>query len=325
LVIYFIVAALGMMMMPFLFRARWDYMVWFIIYLILGIPVFYLILPTYSFFHMDDFGWGLTREVAPNTSDPETKEIPTGDADADELVKIKEDEDDPKFLDTSGLTSRTGISLSTDVEGSPTPDAQGSPDLDNEGERERVSLPSESAGTPKLDNSSKSAKKKRSKTVKKRKEDPVGKSFEKGKRDSKVLTSSDSASLRRPREREKSKKGKKVKKEKQQGGGQDNVPILTGTMKTETKSMESDRKKVDGQSYAPSLRATEESDSKVDRQDDASSPRSTKGLSKSKKSQQKKFGDAPSLSVAKESETEPTESEKKSKKFKKIKQVKTKD
>merc|ERR1712232_749136 len=32
--------------------------------LIIGVPVFYFVLPLYAFWHMDDFSWGETRKVA---------------------------------------------------------------------------------------------------------------------------------------------------------------------------------------------------------------------------------------------------------------------
>ncbi len=54
----------GAQMLIFLARSRFDYLLWFLVYLILGVPVFYFILPVYSFWHMDDFSWGTTRQVA---------------------------------------------------------------------------------------------------------------------------------------------------------------------------------------------------------------------------------------------------------------------
>mmetsp|Transcript_993 Transcript_993/g.1643 ORF Transcript_993/g.1643 Transcript_993/m.1643 type:complete len:884 (-) Transcript_993:146-2797(-) len=53
----------GSQVLIFLVRSRLDYLLWFLIYLILGVPVFYFILPIYSFWHMDDFSWGTTRQV----------------------------------------------------------------------------------------------------------------------------------------------------------------------------------------------------------------------------------------------------------------------
>jgi hypothetical protein len=56
-------AYVGVMTLPFVFRAQWDYFLWFFFFLIGGIPVFYFYLPIYAFWHMDDLSWGKTRQV----------------------------------------------------------------------------------------------------------------------------------------------------------------------------------------------------------------------------------------------------------------------
>ena len=53
----------GVQVLPFVLRGDLVYMLWFIIYTILGVPIFYVVLPLYSFWNMDDFGWGATRQV----------------------------------------------------------------------------------------------------------------------------------------------------------------------------------------------------------------------------------------------------------------------
>jgi len=55
---------MGVQVVIFLLRSRWDYLFWFAIFLVLGIPLFYFILPIYSFCKMDDFSWGTTRQVS---------------------------------------------------------------------------------------------------------------------------------------------------------------------------------------------------------------------------------------------------------------------
>ncbi len=55
---------IGVQVLVFLLRSRWDYWWWFFVYIFAGVPVFYLILPLYSFWHMDDFSWGETRKIA---------------------------------------------------------------------------------------------------------------------------------------------------------------------------------------------------------------------------------------------------------------------
>lgn len=54
---------IGVQTLIFILRGRIDYLLWFVVYILLGIPVFYVILPIYSFWHMDDFSWGTTRQV----------------------------------------------------------------------------------------------------------------------------------------------------------------------------------------------------------------------------------------------------------------------
>jgi len=61
LILYGII--MGVQVVVFILRSRWDYIWWFFIYFTVGLPVFYLILPVYSFWNMDDFSWGKTRSV----------------------------------------------------------------------------------------------------------------------------------------------------------------------------------------------------------------------------------------------------------------------
>jgi len=61
LILYGII--MGVQVIVFILRSRWDYLWWFFIYFTVGLPVFYLVLPVYSFWNMDDFSWGKTRSV----------------------------------------------------------------------------------------------------------------------------------------------------------------------------------------------------------------------------------------------------------------------
>ena len=54
---------MGVQVVIFLLRSRWDYLFWFLIFMVVGVPLFYLVLPIYSFCKMDDFSWGHTRQV----------------------------------------------------------------------------------------------------------------------------------------------------------------------------------------------------------------------------------------------------------------------
>lgn len=55
---------IGVQLVVFIVRSRYDFLFWFVFFTIVGVPVFYFILPLYAFWHMDDFSWGETRKVA---------------------------------------------------------------------------------------------------------------------------------------------------------------------------------------------------------------------------------------------------------------------
>merc|ERR1712194_19618 len=61
LILYGII--MGVQVIVFILRSRWEYVWLFTIYFTAGLPVFYLVLPTYSFWNMDDFSWGKTRTL----------------------------------------------------------------------------------------------------------------------------------------------------------------------------------------------------------------------------------------------------------------------
>ncbi|KAL9188916.1 hypothetical protein ACHAXT_011406 [Thalassiosira profunda] len=54
----------GVQLVVFILRSRYDFLFWFAYFTIIGVPVFYFVLPLYAFWHMDDFSWGETRKVA---------------------------------------------------------------------------------------------------------------------------------------------------------------------------------------------------------------------------------------------------------------------
>mmetsp|Transcript_22221 Transcript_22221/g.46480 ORF Transcript_22221/g.46480 Transcript_22221/m.46480 type:complete len:122 (+) Transcript_22221:1918-2283(+) len=45
-------------------RLHWNILFWSIPFYVVGVPIFYFILPIYAFWHMDDVSWGSTRLVA---------------------------------------------------------------------------------------------------------------------------------------------------------------------------------------------------------------------------------------------------------------------
>jgi chitin synthase len=55
---------IGVQIVVFIVRSRYDFLFWFTYFTIIGVPVFYFLLPLYAFWHMDDFSWGETRKVA---------------------------------------------------------------------------------------------------------------------------------------------------------------------------------------------------------------------------------------------------------------------
>lgn len=103
-----LVAIYGLQAVIFLLHRRFDMIGWMIVY-ILGLPLWSLILPLYSFWHMDDFSWGNTRIVTgehgekllvhqEGTFDP--KEIPhrTWEEYENELWTHRNTDDAPQVL-----------------------------------------------------------------------------------------------------------------------------------------------------------------------------------------------------------------------------------
>ena len=78
-------AYVGMMTLPFIFRAQWDFFFWFIVFLIGGIPVFYFYLPIYAFWNMDDLSWGKTRQIQ-GLQQPDHVQDETSDSSAESGV-----------------------------------------------------------------------------------------------------------------------------------------------------------------------------------------------------------------------------------------------
>ena len=88
LILYGII--MGVQIVVFILRSRWEYLWWFAIYFTVGLPVFYLILPTYAFWNMDDFSWGKTRSVG--GSGTALNDLPAEDDDDDD-----EDEENDEY------------------------------------------------------------------------------------------------------------------------------------------------------------------------------------------------------------------------------------
>ena len=76
---------IGVQVVVFLLRSRLEYWWWWLIFMIAGVPVFYFILPLYSFWHMDDFSWGTTRQVSgsSNLKSAKSRDETVADSDRD--------------------------------------------------------------------------------------------------------------------------------------------------------------------------------------------------------------------------------------------------
>ena len=82
LIIIMWAVVIGVQVVVFLLRSRWDYWWWFLVFVFAGVPVFYFILPLYSFWHMDDFSWGTTRQLSASPT-PAVKANATFDTERD--------------------------------------------------------------------------------------------------------------------------------------------------------------------------------------------------------------------------------------------------
>lgn len=98
-VLIFYAITFSLQMVSFLSRSRWDYLLWFLCFCVMGIPVFYFLLPIYAFMHMDDFSWGKTRAVSPD--DKAAGSATTADGEN----SINSDKDDEDEDDSEGLAS----------------------------------------------------------------------------------------------------------------------------------------------------------------------------------------------------------------------------
>merc|ERR1712029_60716 len=82
---------IGVQIVVFILRSRYDFLFWFTYLTVIGVPVFYFLLPLYAFWHMDDFSWGETRKVAAMQS---SFSNPKPQAEAEEEYDSTESDDD---------------------------------------------------------------------------------------------------------------------------------------------------------------------------------------------------------------------------------------
>jgi len=113
LILYGII--MGVQVIVFILRSRWDYIWWFFIYFTVGLPVFYLVLPMYSFWNMDDFSWGKTRAVGGSATAnvdqvEEEEEEPEKERLYDREQRIKEEQQGNDRDDDTYDSRRSGYS-----------------------------------------------------------------------------------------------------------------------------------------------------------------------------------------------------------------------
>ncbi|KAL7536573.1 hypothetical protein ACHAXR_007251 [Thalassiosira sp. AJA248-18] len=160
LILYAII--MGVQIIVFVLRSRWEYLWWFFIYFTVGLPVFYLILPTYAFWNMDDFSWGKTRSVGGNANannevlaqqpqeddggedddddddDDEYKELNKGYGNDDDTSVPSAMQDDMRST-TSSSSSRSSSSSSRDSDDDESDYESGSEYSDSQAESEYFS------------------------------------------------------------------------------------------------------------------------------------------------------------------------------------------
>ena len=80
-----LVAILGLPAILILFTTRRImYIYWMIIYL-LSLPIWNFVLPTYAFWHFDDFSWGATRMVSGEGKDRGHASLNDGEVEAGDI------------------------------------------------------------------------------------------------------------------------------------------------------------------------------------------------------------------------------------------------
>ena len=110
LILYGII--MGVQIIVFILRSRWEYLWWFFIYFTIGLPVFYLILPTYAFWNMDDFSWGKTRAVGGSGAvnlEAGAGDVEDSDSDSDDDEYSKQSRGEYNNLDADGASVPSAV------------------------------------------------------------------------------------------------------------------------------------------------------------------------------------------------------------------------
>ena len=59
-------AIIGLQVLLFIGTGQPQFILWLVIYTIIGLPIYTVILPLYAFWNFDNFSWGTTRKVNDN-------------------------------------------------------------------------------------------------------------------------------------------------------------------------------------------------------------------------------------------------------------------
>jgi chitin synthase len=62
------IAIYGLQVLLFLIKRQWQHLGWMVLY-VLAMPLYFMVLPIYAFWHFDDFNWGSTRQVEDDDED----------------------------------------------------------------------------------------------------------------------------------------------------------------------------------------------------------------------------------------------------------------
>ena len=123
LILYAII--MGVQVVVFILRSRWEYCWWFTVYFVVGLPVFYLILPTYAFWNMDDFSWGKTRAVGSSAANNAAAAEEESKEDSEESEVLRKGYGDPAG-DGGGVPRGSAPSAARDDDRSTTSSSSGS-------------------------------------------------------------------------------------------------------------------------------------------------------------------------------------------------------
>ncbi|KAI9159565.1 hypothetical protein H9P43_008905 [Blastocladiella emersonii ATCC 22665] len=156
-VLILIAATYGMQAVIFLIKRQFQHIGWMLVH-ILAMPVFYMYIPLYSFWHFDDFSWGATRRIEGDSGkgghdgdnelfDPST--IPTAKWDDYKRVKRTEASLDATKASMDNLAAASGdlgtLKKSVKTRGGSTDNLRSAAGIDGHGSTAALHMNSSSA------------------------------------------------------------------------------------------------------------------------------------------------------------------------------------